>query len=177
MGFIERLFGVKATEPGAAAARSSIQQQIESRLQGMPEQRARFLAAFAGLLGRVADADLEMSPEEMERIRQVLREHGGLDEPDADLVADVIHEQTKTLLGLENHIYTRVLRNNAAREQRFDVLRALFSVAAADDNISTIEDEEIRVIAKGLGLSHEEFVALRSEFAEKMSVLKQLPKR
>ena len=62
----------------------------------------------------------------------------------------------------------------ATREQKTEILHCLFLVASADDEITSVENEEIRIIAKGMNLSHEEFIAERSAFSDKLSVMRKL---
>ena len=66
-----RFLGVKSPERDARGETETVR-RIASRLEGLPPDRARHLAAFAYVLARVAHADLEIDAAEsaeMERRR------------------------------------------------------------------------------------------------------------
>ena len=52
------------------------------------------------------------------------------------------------------------------------MIRCLFSVSAADETVSTVEDNVIRQISGELQLSHGEFIEARSEFRDYLGVFK-----
>nr|NIM62462.1 hypothetical protein [Acidobacteriota bacterium]NIQ87098.1 hypothetical protein [Acidobacteriota bacterium] len=49
----------------------------------------------------------------------------------------------------------------------------LFAVGAADDSISTTEDNVVRQIADELELEHPDFIAVRSRFREQLGVFQK----
>jgi uncharacterized tellurite resistance protein B-like protein len=51
-------------------------------------------------------------------------------------------------------------------------LDCLFAVAAAHEDISTIEDNEISQIADELRIEHREFISIRSKYRDHLAVLK-----
>ena len=57
--------------------------------------------------------------------------------------------------------------------QKLALLDCLFSVAGAENMVSTTEDNAIRQIASELGLSHQEFISVRSRHRDNLSVLKK----
>jgi len=77
--------------------------------------------------------------------------------------------------GTENYLVTREFNRLATREEKLALLRCLFAVSASDDSISVMEDNEIRRIADELRLTHEDFIAARSEFRKYLSVLRKTP--
>ena len=70
---------------------------------------------------------------------------------------------------------TREFNRLATREDKLALLRCLFAVSASDDSVSVEEDNEIRRISSELRLTHQEFIAIRSEFRDKLSVLRKPP--
>ena len=77
--------------------------------------------------------------------------------------------------GTENYLVTREFNRLATREEKLALLRCLFAVSASDDSISVMEDNEIRRIADELRLTHEDFIAVRSEFRDRLSVFRKPP--
>ena len=57
-------------------------------------------------------------------------------------------------------------------EQKLALLHCCMAVAAVDADVSGPEDATVREIAGELGLSHEEFIAARSEYRYALAVLK-----
>ncbi len=171
--WIERLgLGKKTERP---EGETSLGRDLAERLSDLPPERLRYLAAFGGLLGRVAFSDGEISAEETGRIRAILRHMSGLPEDEADLVTRLIAERAETLVGLEDHLYTREMNELCDADQKKVVLSCLFAVAAADDEISPEENAAVQTIAKALRLLPKDFVEIRSLYRDKLSVLKDLP--
>ena len=73
---------------------------------------------------------------------------------------------------MEDHLYTRMLNDVLDKEQKLELLGALFAVAAANMAISNLEDNTVRVISKGLLLSHKEFIEARLRYRDHLEVLK-----
>ena len=70
---------------------------------------------------------------------------------------------------------TRRFRELSTREQRLGLLECLFAVAAADENVSTAENNEISKIATELGLTPPEVSAARGAVRQHLAVLRGLP--
>ena len=77
---------------------------------------------------------------------------GHLPEDQAILVVQIAKSQNQLFGGTENFLVTREFRDMASREQRLELLDCLFAVSAADDSISTVEENQIRQISSELGL-------------------------
>lgn len=151
--------------------------RIVAELDALPPPRARWLAAFAYLLGRVAHADLDISPQEIAAMVRLLQETGGLEEGQAVLVVEIARRQNQLFGGTENFLVAREFRDLASVEERRRLLACLLGVAAADDSISSVEEHEVKKIASELGLEHEDYIAALSEFSEQREVLRGLTAR
>ncbi len=147
--------------------------RIADELGRLEPDRARYLACFAYVLARVAHADLDISPEEVDEMTRLLRELSDLDDAQATLVVSLARTQQIALGGTENYLVTRRFRELSTRGQRIDLVRCLLAVAAADDSISEVESQEILRIGGELGLTREEVTALRSEYRDRLAVLRQ----
>jgi uncharacterized tellurite resistance protein B-like protein len=143
--------------------------RIAARLESLDPEKARFLAAFAYVLARVANADLEIDEAETAAMEQSVRRIASLSESEAALAVEIAKSQTRLIGGTENYVVTREFRNASTREQRGELLHCLFVVAAADGSISGAESAEIVAIAEELGFTRSEANALRSEFKDKLS--------
>lgn len=159
------------------AAQSSSSQtdtvrKIVNKLDQMPPDQARYIAAFAYILSRVARADMNVSTEEVAEMERRVISVGGLAEDQAVLVVQIAKTQATLFGGTENFLVTREFDQMATREQKLALLRCLFAVAAADNEISTVEDREIRLINDELQLTHMDFINARLEFKQYLSVLR-----
>ena len=150
--------------------------KVVEALDQLEPERARFIAAFGYILGRVANADLKISPEETRAMERIIKERGGLPEEQALIVVQTAKTRTQMFGGTENFLVTREFSRIATREQKIALLDCLFAVAAADNGVSAIEDNEIRQITNELGLGHPDFIAVRSGWKDQLAVLKDLPK-
>lgn len=148
--------------------------RIVQKLESMDPARARFVAAFAFILARVANADLDISDDETRAMEEIVKDFGGLDEEQAVLVVQIAKSQNRLFGGTENFLVTREFRNIATHDQYVELLHCLFAVAAADDSISTGEEEGIRQIANELGLDHREYVEVRAAYSDKREVIRRL---
>lgn len=146
--------------------------EIAAQLESLPADTARHLAAFACVLARVAFADLDTSPAEIGAMERIVGEHGALGAEHAALAVRIAHSRGATVGGTEHYLVTRRFREIASREQRLGLVRCLFEVAAADAEISTVEEVEISKIGSELGLTASEITALRSAFREHLAVLR-----
>ena len=145
--------------------------RIVGELGKLPPERARYLAAFAYLLSRVAGADSHFSEEETAKMVEILAEVGRLPEPQATLVVEIAKSQNRLFGGTENFLVTREFRVVASEDERLELLHCLFAVASADHAISADEDAQIWQIAGELGITHADFVKVRLQYSDKRTVL------
>ena len=172
---ILRFFGFDPDASPAArdSAETETVRKIVAALDRLEPDRARHVAIFAYLLSRVARADLVISDEETRAMETIVAEAGGLAPEQAILVVQMAKTQAILFGGTENYLVTREYNKVATREEKLALLRCLFAVSAADDSISVTEDNEIRRIADELRLTHDDFIAARSEFRDYLSVLRK----
>jgi uncharacterized tellurite resistance protein B-like protein len=132
-------------------------------LDHLEPARARYLAAFAYLLGRVAHADRHVSPEETRAMETALVEHGRLSAEQAMLVAQLAKTNNLLFGGTADFLVAREFAGMATYEEKLALLRCVFAVSAADDAISLSEESEIHRLARELRIDHPDLLALRVE--------------
>jgi tellurite resistance protein len=185
----QRIFGPgpdqqRAAQTAEAALQAGAQvagdtdtvRRIVAKLEAMPPERARLVASAAYTLARAAHADLRISAEETTVIEQALQEHGALDEPTAVLVAEMAKLQALTVGATEDYVVVREFAKLATDQQKRDVLRACFVVAAASGTISAEESAEVNQIANELDLEGDAVSAIRAEFHEVLSSVQAVRK-
>ena len=130
-------------------------------LDHLEPERARFLAAFAYLLGRVAHADQHVSPEETGAMESLVLEHGGLSREQAMVVVQLAKTSNLLFGGTANYLVAREFSTLASYDQKLALVGCLFAVSATDEAISTTEEGEIHKIANELRIDRADLVNLR----------------
>jgi len=173
---ILNLLGLKKDDAKAPAADTETVRRVIKELDALEPERARYTAAFAYILSRVANADLEISEVETQKMEDIVRQQGHLPPAQAVLVVKIAKSQNMLFGHTEDYLVTREFKEISTPDQRRELLGCLFAVSAADDSISSSEEAQIRQIASELGLSHQDFINARLNFSDKRDVLKGLPK-
>ena len=143
--------------------------RIAGELEHLPADQAKYLATFAYVLARLANADLRIDARETTEMERIVHRLAGLSEPEAALVVQIAQSQARHLGGTQDYLITRQFRLLATREQRADLLGCLYAVAAADGTIASDESAEIVKIGEELGFTRAEVNSLRSEYRAKLA--------
>jgi uncharacterized tellurite resistance protein B-like protein len=157
-----------------SAAETATARRIVARLESLPRDEARYLACFAYVMSRAANADFDISDDETRLMERLAVEHGGLDEAQAVLVIEMAKLQARTQGGTEDFVVTREFRTISTPEQRRALVRCCFAVEAADGSISASEASVVNEIARELDLERDEVNAIRDEFHEQLSAVQAL---
>ncbi len=174
MSFLE-WFGLA---PGATRdPETEVVHRIAEKLGSLDPSEARHLALFAFLLARIAQVDTVTHPAEVAEMERLVATYGGLSASEAAMVVEIARATQKLLGPTHNFVATREFRDAATVDQKRGLLRCLFAVAAADGVITADEEEEIRVVSRGLLLDERDYLAIRSGFGDKRSVLQGLTGR
>jgi uncharacterized tellurite resistance protein B-like protein len=184
MSLLRRLFGAPGapdfpavpTDPAAsnAAAETATVRRIVADLEALPPERARFVAASAYVLARVANADFDMSAAETTFMEQALVTGAGIPEAEAVLVVEAAKQQARLFGSTEDYLVTREFLRISTAEERSRLLRGCFLAAAADDSISSTESATLNEIASEIQVPATELAALREEFGDRMSVVRAI---
>jgi len=144
---------------------------IQARLGDLNATRAEFVAAFAGLLVRVAYADSGISEAERAVLAPLLAANAGLPVGEAETVMEIVTHQAATLEGISYATLTRAFNAIATDKEKERLIDCLFAVATAEGSISIVEDDEVRAVARALLLSHQQFIAVRSRYKDQLEVI------
>jgi uncharacterized tellurite resistance protein B-like protein len=157
-----------------SAAETATARRIVARLEALPPDEARYLACFAYVMSRAANADFDISADETALMERFAVEHGGLDSAQAVLVVEMAKLQARVNGGTEDFVVTREFRSISTPEQRLDLLRCCFAIGAADGTITASEAGTINEIARELDLELNDVNAVRAEFHEQLSAVQAL---
>lgn len=158
--------------PDALAGAPDAVRALLARLAHLEPRRARYLAAFAGVLARVAHADLTVTESEMARCRELLVERGHLGPEEAAVALDIARQRSELLGGTEDFLVTREFAGLASDDDKRDLLECCFAVAAADGGISGPEESRLKQIASELGLALSDLNAVRLRWNAHRDVLR-----
>jgi len=134
---------------------------VVDALDRLEPERARHLARFAYLLGRVAHADRYVSPEETAAMERLVREEGRLSVDQSILVVSLAKSSNSLFGGTADFEVAREFSEHASYEDKLALARCLFAVAATDQSISMAEETEIHRILKQLRIEPTDLTALR----------------
>jgi uncharacterized tellurite resistance protein B-like protein len=134
---------------------------ILDALDHLEPERARYLSAFAYLLGRVARADLEVSADETRAMETLVREHGQIPDDQALVVVQLAKTSNLLFGGTSDYLVAREFSTLATYDQKLALLRCLFEVSATDNAISIREEGEIHRIASELRIDPSDLTTLR----------------
>ena len=138
--------------------------QTLDALDHLEPDRARVLAAFAYLLGRVAQADQHVSPEETRAMEVLVQEEGALTQDQAIVVVQLAKSSNQLFGGSANFLVARQFASLATYDEKLALMRCLFAVAATDHAISMTEEGEIHRIANELRIEQKDLVGLRLSY-------------
>lgn len=122
----------------------------------IPENKLRKLGLAGGLMAKVAHIDRQVTEEEFGGIVAAFQSHWNVSHEEAVFVAEVAVSAVDVAYDIYRMI--RELLQITTTDERRHFISLLFMVAAADGKVALEEHEEIRLIARGLNLSHREFI-------------------
>jgi uncharacterized tellurite resistance protein B-like protein len=138
-----------------------VAQRIESENPAfaIPEGQLRKLSLAGGLMARIAIVDQQVLDPELQSIQRALQTQWGLPPGEAALVAEVAVSEIGK--GLDYFRLSRQFFECTTEDERVRFLDVLFAVTTSDGRASYAEIEEIRTIANGLKLTHQQFIAAK----------------
>jgi uncharacterized tellurite resistance protein B-like protein len=178
-----RLFGGAGSSAGhvdAAAAKgqpdpdTAALRRIVAQLESLPADQRKFVAGFAYILGRVANADMKILPEEVQLMERTVIEVATLPEAEAVLVVEIALNHTALYGGTDNYVITREFARTVERDQLERLLRCAFAVGAADKTINGEESAELDEIGKELGFTDAEIRVFRAEFHDSFGAVREV---
>ena len=170
-----RFLGLGGRNSGRESEPASIASLV-TQLDELPAEDSRFIAAFAYLLARIAGSDLRVDDKERATIVERLGSFAEIGAERAELLATAALQLAELNSASDDHLVARAFRDMSDERSRLSLLRCLYAVAAADDLITTAEDNEIFEVATEIGISRTDVIALRAEHREKLGALKALPR-
>ena len=168
------LFKLFKLEPEKERDFGELFDKISELGEHLTESELKQTTAVAGLCGRVAYADAEITSDEISRIADILRRESKLSPQSIDIVTALLVDHRVALLTLEEYFYSRLANESMTEDEKRALLKNLFHIAAADGKICLQEENLLFTIASQLRLSRQEVILLKREFKNFLSVLQTL---
>ena len=124
--------------------------RIADELDRLEPDHARYLASFAFILSRVANADRQISPDEVVAMEALVMNKGDVSAEQAALVVQLARTHQKLFGATDDFLVTRELGRTASYEQKVALIDCLYAVASADKQIFAAEGDEIGRIGREL---------------------------
>ncbi len=150
-----------ADEPSHAPLRDLV-----DTLEHLEPARARHLARFAYLLGRVAHADQQVSADETTAMETMVGREGGLTTEQAIVVVGLAKSSNLLFGGVADFQVAQEFAVGASYDEKLGLMRCLFGLASADATISVAEESEIHLIGNHFKILPQDLMALRLSHAQ-----------
>jgi uncharacterized tellurite resistance protein B-like protein len=128
----------------------------EGKSLDLPDEEMRKLGLAGGLMARIAKVDRTVTEDELNAMVSMIEEHWALAPEAAAFVANVAMSSLD--VNYDYYRMTREFATSTTLEERQGFLVALFVIAGADEDVSFEETEEIRLISRGINVSHQDFI-------------------
>ncbi|MFN2276257.1 MAG: TerB family tellurite resistance protein [Candidatus Promineifilaceae bacterium] len=136
----------------------------EGRSLDLTDKEMRKLGLAGGLMARIAKVDETVSEGEFEAMVDTIATTWQVDHEAAVFVANVAVSSLDVTY--DYYRMTREFATSTTLEERQRFLVALFQIAGADGAVSFDETEEIRLVALGINVSHEDFINAKLQAKE-----------
>ncbi len=156
-------FRPKTAEPATPDDRQV--ERIADAMNALDNEEARYLAAFAYLLCRVAYADGVISRVETERMSSIMCDFSSLTPKQSDLVIKLAQNENFQADAETGRKVSAIFAEMAPLRARTDFIGCLYAVAAADEKVFGVEDESVMAIGLELGVSDEAVQRVRAAYA------------
>jgi uncharacterized tellurite resistance protein B-like protein len=147
-------------EEAAVPEHTPLRDLIDS-LDRLQPERARHLARFAYLLGRVALADRHASDEEIRAMEGLVAAEAQLTADQATVVVGLARTSNRLFGGTADYDVAREFEQSSSYEEKLALARCLFTVASTDEAISLSEETEIHRIVNQLKILPQDLTKLR----------------
>jgi uncharacterized tellurite resistance protein B-like protein len=183
VGGLQRLLGGAMKRRSAAVAnapnreayfddfiKNKVYYAVEQRLQvdpqelGLSDEELRKLSLVGGLMAKIAQLDRQVTEAEFDDMVAIFQDIWGVSKEVATFVVEVAVSAVDATY--DTFRMMRELATGATLEERRHVVELLFAISAADGDMSIDEIEEIRVIARGLNLTHKDFIDAKLKILE-----------
>ena len=153
-------------------SKDPIADAVRDQLPDADAEYRTVVTAITGLLACVAYADGVYDPREADLVRSALQRFDGLSAEATDVIARVVERSIGSATASGHQRWVRDLKELTSRSQRVELLELLVELAAADEELSSVEANYLRRLTDAMGLSQADYNSLQSRHRDKLTVLK-----
>ncbi len=124
--------------------------------------------AACALLIEIATADDNLSKEERDKIKSLMKKTFNLTDEEVITLITESEEQIENSISL--YEFTDVLNNNLNNDEKYKIIKYLWHIAYADGNLDSYEDHYIKTISNNLHFHHKDRIAAKMEVKEKLGL-------
>ena len=172
LSFLKKVFGIDDAQMDSYRDLGLLFETLTDRFSGLAVEEVKRITAYAGVIGKVSYADMEISDVEVERMQEIFERILKLSHSNASLLISILKAHRIQLFSVEDHFYSRLVNELMDLDEKRALLEAAFEVAAADGSVSKEEDAVLYDVSRSVHLSHHDFIAVKRRYAEYLDVLK-----
>jgi uncharacterized tellurite resistance protein B-like protein len=172
LSFLKKVFGLDDAQAASYQDLGMLFETLSAQFSTLTDEDIKRITGYAGLIGKVSYADMEISAEEISRMRQIFESVLKLSSENTDLLISILVTHRVRLFSVEDHFYSRLVNELLSEAEKMALLEALFEVAAADGSISQEEDAVLYDASRSMHLTHRDFISVKRHYAKFLDVLK-----
>ncbi len=131
--------------------------------EDIPLER-RLQMANAALMVEMLHADEQVTEDEENKIRQLLKQRFHLDESEIESLIDLAHDEKHA--ATDYYAFTSLINTHYTQQQKIDLVEDLWRLAYADDSLDKYEEHLIRRLAELLHVPHHDFIRTKHKAQE-----------
>ena len=131
--------------------------------EDIPLER-RLQMANAALMVEMLHADEQVTEDEENKIRQLLKQRFHLDESEIESLIDLAHDEKHA--ATDYYAFTSLINTHYTQQQKTDLVEDLWRLAYADDSLDKYEEHLVRRLAELLHVPHYDFIRTKHKAQE-----------
>lgn len=171
ISFFKKIFGIDDSEVEYRDF-GMLFDTLKEQFSDLPIADVKRITAYAGIIGKISYADMEISSVEADRMQNIFETVLKLSKTSASLLVSILETHRIQLFSVEDHFYSRLVNELLSLDEKKALLEASFEVAAADGSVSKEEDVVLYDVSRSMHLSHRDFVEVKKRYAKYLDVLK-----
>lgn len=122
---------------------------------GIPLER-RLQMASAALMVEMLHVDEQVTTEEDEKLRELLKQRFNLDSSEIESLIDLAHNEKHE--ATDYYQFTSLLNEHYSQQQKIDLVEDLWQLAYADHELDKYEEHLLRRLAELLHVPHKDYI-------------------
>ena len=136
----------------------------EETKETIPLER-RLQMATAALMVEMLHVDEQVTTEEDEKLRHILKQRFQLDTSEIEILIDLAHAEKHE--ATDYYAFTSLLNKHYTQQQKIKLVEDLWQLAYADKHLDKYEEHLLRRLADLLHIPHQDFIRTKHSVLEK----------